>query len=246
VVAVDDLSFDVHEGEVFGIAGVDGNGQSELVEAITGLHATEAGSVGIEGEDVTDESRRKRIARGMAYIPEDRQDRGLVMDYDLVENGLLGKQHDPAFAPNGRIDWEETYEHTADVIREYDVRPADPSASARSLSGGNQQKFIVGREFSQDPDVVVASHPTRGVDIGSVEFIHDRILDLRARGKAVLLVSSKLDEVQSLSDRLAVIHDGEFVDVVDPAATTEEELGLLMGGERPDDVATLRAGGDVA
>ena len=246
VVAVDDLSFDVHEGEVFGIAGVDGNGQSELVEAITGLHATEAGSVGIEGEDVTDESRRKRIARGMAYIPEDRQDRGLVMDYDLVENGLLGKQHDPAFAPNGRIDWEETYEHTADVIREYDVRPADPSASARSLSGGNQQKFIVGREFSQDPDVVVASHPTRGVDIGSVEFIHDRILDLRARGKAVLLVSSKLDEVQSLSDRLAVLHDGAFVDVVDPATTTEEELGLLMGGERVDTVDAAPAGGDDA
>jgi len=246
VVAVDDVSFDVHEGEVFGIAGVDGNGQSELVEAITGLYRPESGSVTFDDEDVTDASRRERIAKGMAYIPEDRQERGLVMNYDLVENGLLGNQHDAAFAPGGRIDWPATYDHVTDVIEEYDVRPADPSATARSLSGGNQQKFIVGREFSQDPEVVVAAHPTRGVDIGSVEFIHDRILDLRERGKAVLLVSSKLDEVQSLSDRLAVVHDGEFVDVVDPERTTEEELGLLMGGERPDEVATLRAGGDPA
>jgi ABC-type uncharacterized transport system ATPase subunit len=246
VLAVDDVSFDVHEGEVFGIAGVDGNGQSELVEAITGLRDPERGAVSFDGEDVTHESRRRRIARGMAYIPEDRQERGLVMDYDLVENGLLGNQHDPAFAPNGRIDWEGTYGHVTDVITEYDVRPADPSASARSLSGGNQQKFIVGREFSQDPDVVVASHPTRGVDIGSVEFIHERLLDLRARGAAILLVSSKLDEVQSLSDRLAVVHDGEFVDVVDPATTTEEELGLLMGGERAETVDAAPPRGDDA
>ena len=246
VLAVDDVNFDVHEGEVFGIAGVDGNGQSELVEAITGLTDPEAGSVSFDGEDVTHDSRRSRIARGMAYIPEDRQERGLVMDYDLVENGLLGNQHDPAFAPNGRIDWEGTYEHVTSVITEYDVRPADPSASARSLSGGNQQKFIVGREFSQDPDVVVASHPTRGVDIGSIEFIHERLLELRARGTAILLVSSKLDEVQSLSDRLAVLHDGAFVDVVDPATTTEEELGLLMGGERVETVDAAPPRGDDA
>ncbi len=246
VVAVDDVSFDVHEGEVFGIAGVDGNGQSELVEAVTGLRDAESGTVAFDGEDVTDASRRSLIARGMAYVPEDRQERGLVMDYDLVENGLLGKQHDPEFAPNGRIDWEGTYGHVTDVIEEYDVRPPDPSASAKSLSGGNQQKFIVGREFSQDPEVVVASHPTRGVDIGSVEFIHEQLLDLRARGKAILLVSSKLDEVQSLSDRLAVVHDGEFVDVVDPATTTEEELGLLMGGETVATVDAAPARGDDA
>ncbi|MFC6953159.1 ABC transporter ATP-binding protein [Halorubellus litoreus] len=246
VVAVDGVSFDVREGEVFGIAGVDGNGQSELVEAVTGLRTPAAGSVAFDGEDITHASRRSRIARGMAYVPEDRQERGLVMDYDLVENGLLGKQHDPAFAPNGRIDWEGTYGHVTDVIEEYDVRPPDPSASAKSLSGGNQQKFIVGREFSQDPEVVVASHPTRGVDIGSVEFIHEQLLDLRARGKAILLVSSKLDEVQSLSDRLAVVHDGEFVDVVDPESTTEEELGLLMGGESVDTVDAAPARGDDA
>jgi simple sugar transport system ATP-binding protein len=246
VLAVDDVTFDVHEGEVFGIAGVDGNGQSELVDAITGLRTPETGSVSFDGEDVTHASRRSRIARGMAYIPEDRQERGLVMDYDLVENGLLGNQHDPSFAQNGRIDWQGTYEHVTEVITEYDVRPADPSASARSLSGGNQQKFIVGREFSQAPDIVVASHPTRGVDIGSVEFIHEQLLELRARGTAILLVSSKLDEVQSLSDRLAVVHDGEFVDVVDPATTTEEELGLLMGGERVETVDAVPPRGDDA
>jgi simple sugar transport system ATP-binding protein len=246
VVAVDDVSFDVHEGEVFGIAGVDGNGQSELVEAVTGLRTLESGSVVFDDEDVTAASRRERIARGMAYVPEDRQERGLVMDYDLVENGLLGNQHDPAFAPNGRIDWEGTYGHTTDVIQEYDVRPPDPSATAKSLSGGNQQKFIVGREFSEDPEVVVASHPTRGVDIGSVEFIHEQILDLRSRGKAILLVSSKLDEVQSLSDRLAVVHDGEFVDVVDPQGTTEEELGLLMGGQTVDSTTAAPVRGDDA
>jgi len=246
ITAVEDVSFDVHEGEVFGIAGVDGNGQSELVETVTGLRDAASGTVRLDGADVTDASRRDRIAKGMAYVPEDRQERGLVMDYDLVENGLLGKQHDPEYAPNGRIDWEGTYGHVAALIEEYDVRPPDPSASARSLSGGNQQKFIVGREFSQDPEVVVASHPTRGVDIGSVEFIHEQLLDLRARGKAVLLVSSKLDEVQSLSDRLAVLHDGEFVDVVDPASTTEEELGLLMGGEQVETVDPPQPGGDVA
>jgi ABC-type uncharacterized transport system ATPase subunit len=240
VTAVDDLRFQVAEGEVFGIAGVDGNGQSELIEAVTGMRSPDAGRVYFGDEDVTDAPRRERIERGMAYIPEDRQSRGLVMDYDLVENGLLGNQHDEAFAKNGRVDWRHVSTHVEDVIDEFDVRPRDPSATAKSLSGGNQQKFIVGREFRRDPNVVVAAHPTRGVDIGSVEFIHEQILDLRERDKAVLLVSSKLDEVRSLSDRLGVMHDGELMDVVDPGEVTEEQLGLLMAGERPDGVPSLR------
>ena len=234
------------EGEVFGIAGVDGNGQSQLVEAITGLAAPEAGTVSIDGRDVTDLSRRERIDSGMAYIPEDRQERGLVMDFDLVENGLLGSQHDREFAASGRIDWNRTRDHAEEIIGEYDVRPANPDAEAESLSGGNQQKFIVGREFARDPDVVIASHPTRGVDVGSIEFIHDRLLDLRREGKTILLVSSKLDEVQQLSDRLAVMYEGEIVDVVDPDRVTEEELGLLMAGETPEDAPSIAdaAGGD--
>jgi len=240
------VSIDAREGEVFGIAGVDGNGQSELVEAVTGLRTPDAGRVELGGEDVTDRSRRERIDAGMAYVPEDRHERGLVMEFDLVENGLLGSQHTDEFAEGGRIDWSHTRDHAESVIEEYDVRPPNADAEAESLSGGNQQKFIVGREFARDPDVVVASHPTRGVDVGSIEFIHDRLLDLRRAGKTVLLVSSKLDEVQQLSDRLGVMHEGELVDVVDPDRVTEEELGLLMAGETPEDAPSIAdpAGGD--
>ncbi|WP_134672021.1 ABC transporter ATP-binding protein [Halorussus marinus] len=240
------VDIDAREGEVFGIAGVDGNGQSELVEAVTGLRTPESGRVEIGGEDVTDRSRRERIDAGMAYIPEDRQERGLVMEFDLVENGLLGSQHTSEFAAGGRIDWEHTREHAEEIIAEYDVRPPNADAESASLSGGNQQKFIVGREFARDPDVIVASHPTRGVDVGSIEFIHDRLLDLRRAGKTVLLVSSKLDEVQQLSDRLGVMHEGELVDVVDPDRVTEEELGLLMAGETPEDAPSIAdpPGGD--
>ena len=139
--------------------------------------------VELAGRDVTDLSRRERIDAGMAYVPEDRQKRGLVMEFDLVENGLLGSQHTREFAEGGRIDWATTRDHAESVIEEYDVRPRNPDAEAESLSGGNQQKFVVGREFARDPEVVVASHPTRGVDVGSIEFIHDRILDLRERAE---------------------------------------------------------------
>jgi simple sugar transport system ATP-binding protein len=246
VESVRDVSFHVREGEVFGIAGVDGNGQSELVEAITGLASPSSGHVSFAGTDVTGWSRRDRIETGMAYIPEDRQERGLVMEFDLVENGLLGNQHAPEFAAGGRIDWAHTREHADTVIDEYDVRPPDPTASAASLSGGNQQKFIVGREFEHDPSLLVATHPTRGVDIGSTEFIHERLLELRDEGVAVLLVSSKLEEVQSLADRLAVMYEGELMAVVDPDDVTEEELGLLMAGEYPDRELPSRRVGDAS
>jgi general nucleoside transport system ATP-binding protein len=237
---VSGISCAVREGEILGIAGVDGNGQSELIEAITGLRAPESGTVTIDGTDLTRASRRAHTDAGMAYVPEDRQERGLVMDFDLVRNAVLGSQHDPAFSTGGRIDWKSVRNHTESLIEAYDVRPPDPSAKAGSLSGGNQQKFIVGREFERDPRVVIASHPTRGVDIGSTEFIHERLLDLRREDVAIVLVSSKLDEVRGLSDRLAVIHDGEFVDVVDPEATTEEEVGLLMAGEHPTETTGER------
>ena len=232
---VADVSMDVRAGEVYGIAGVDGNGQAELVEAITGMRVPEAGSVAFQGRDVTNTSRRDHIESGMAYVPEDRHKRGLVMDFDLVANGILGSQRNPEFAEGGRIDWERARDHATDIVDTYDVRPGDVDADSVSLSGGNQQKFIVGREFERDPDLVVATHPTRGVDIGSTEFIRERLLDLRDEGKAVLLVSSKLDEVTSLSDTLAVMYEGRFMDEVDPDDVTEEELGLLMAGQRPSD-----------
>jgi simple sugar transport system ATP-binding protein len=248
VEVVRDVSFDVREGEVFGIAGVDGNGQSELVEAITGLRAQDDGTVSFEGGNIDDWSRRRRIREGMAYIPEDRQERGLVMEFDLVENGILGSQHTEPFAESGRIDWQATRSHAEDVIEQYDVRPPNADAEAHSLSGGNQQKFIVGRELERDPSLVVATHPTRGVDIGSTEFIHERLLELRSDGRGVLLVSSKLDEVQGLSDRLAVMYEGEIMDVVDPETVTEEELGLLMAGEYPESYerASLAEGEETA
>jgi ABC-type uncharacterized transport system ATPase subunit len=231
---VKELSFSVRAGEVFGIAGVDGNGQAELVEAITGLRKPQSGMVVLDGQDITDTSRRERIERGMAYIPEDRHERGLVMDFDLVANSLLGSQHSAPFATTGRIDWTRTREHTEEIIDAYDVVPSNPDTEAASLSGGNQQKFIVGREFARDPTLVVATYPTRGVDIGSTEFIHDQLLSLRAEGCAVLLVSSKLEEVQGLSDRLAVMYEGQFMDITDPVSVSEEDIGLLMAGEQPD------------
>lgn len=233
VTVVDDVSLDVREGEVFGIAGVDGNGQGELVEAITGLREQETGTVTFDGRELTNESRRDRIESGMAYIPEERQERGLVMDFDLVENGILGSQHSDGFSRTGVIDWPSSRDHAEAVVEEYDVRPPDADAEAASLSGGNQQKFVVGREFERDPRLVVATHPTRGVDIGSTEFIRNRLLELRDEGRGVLLVSSKLDEVQALSDRLAVMHEGTLMAVVDPETVMEEELGLLMAGEYP-------------
>ncbi|MFB6086601.1 MAG: ABC transporter ATP-binding protein [Halodesulfurarchaeum sp.] len=239
---VKDVSFAVREGEIFGIAGVDGNGQSQLIEAITGLRDPAAGDVNLGGEDITEESRREHVHRGMAYVPEDRQKRGLVMDFDLTENTLLGVQHTETFAAARGIDWERTRDRTHEIVEEYDVRTPNIKTTAESLSGGNQQKFVVGRELFRGPEMVVASHPTRGVDVGSIEFIHDRLLSLRSDETAVLLVSSKLDEILDLADRVAVMYEGEFVDVVDPDTVTEEQLGLLMGGERPDrDYETDRA-----
>ena len=246
VEVVSDIDLEVRAGEILGIAGVDGNGQAELIEAITGLRAPERGSVVFDDADVTGWSRRDRIDAGMSYIPEDRHERGLVMSFDLVENGVLGSQRSEEFSESGRIDWQEVREHSEEIIETYDVRPPDAEADAESLSGGNQQKFIVGREFERDPRLVVATHPTRGVDIGSTEFIHERLLELRRAGIAILLVSSNLDEVRSLSDRLAVIYEGSFMDVTDPDDLTEEGLGLLMAGERPESRAASDSAGGMS
>jgi simple sugar transport system ATP-binding protein len=227
----------VREGEILGIAGVQGNGQTELVEALTGLRDIDAGSVQFSGEDITDTNRRQRIDAGIAYISEDRTTEGLVQEYTLVHNALLGNQTVEPFVDNGMIDWAAVQRHAEEIIREYDVQPPNEDAEAKSLSGGNQQKFIVGREIEHDPDVMIASHPTRGVDIGSIEFIHDRLLELREAGMGIVVVSSKLDEIQKLADRIAVMYEGEFVATVEPTETTEEELGMLMAGHGPDDAS---------
>jgi simple sugar transport system ATP-binding protein len=227
---VNGVDLTVRENEILGIAGVEGNGQTELVEAITGLRPAESGRIRFNGNDVTDASRQAVIESGMALIPEDRNKRALVMDYNLVKNGLLGNQWLSSFNNGGLVDWEAVSDHTAGIIEEYDVQPPNPDAAAASLSGGNQQKFIVGREISREPDLIVAAHPTRGVDVGSIEFIREQLLELREQGTGILLVSSKLDEIQLLSDRIAVMYEGKIVDIVKPGAVTEEELGLLMAG----------------
>ncbi|QCJ45923.1 ABC transporter ATP-binding protein [Haloprofundus sp. MHR1] len=232
---VSDVSLSVREGEILGIAGVQGNGQTELVEALTGLRTLSSGVVRFDGDDISAASRRDRIEAGIAYVPEDRHVEGLVMEYDLVENGLLGNQTIAPFANGGFLDWGAVREHTEEIIEEFDVQPPNPDSEAESLSGGNQQKFIVGRELGHDPDVLVASHPTRGVDIGAIEFIHERLTELRDEGLAIVVVSSKLEEIQALSDRIAVMYEGEFIDTVDPGDVTEAELGLLMAGQRLDD-----------
>ncbi|MXV62134.1 ATP-binding cassette domain-containing protein [Natronorubrum sp. JWXQ-INN-674] len=232
---VSSVDFTVREGEILGIAGVQGNGQSELVEGITGLRSVASGSVRFRGSDITGTSRRDRIEDGIAYIPEDRQTEGLVQEYSLVRNALLGNQTIEPYANGGMLDWTAVRDHAEEIIQEFDVHPPDADAGATSLSGGNQQKFIVGREIGHDPDVMVASHPTRGVDIGSIEFIHNRLIELRAEGLAIVVVSSKLEEIQKLADRIAVMYEGEFIDVVDPETVTEEELGLLMTGQRLED-----------
>jgi simple sugar transport system ATP-binding protein len=238
---VDGIDLTVHEGEIFGIAGVDGNGQTELVEAITGLRSQTAGTVSIRGTDVSERSRRERIEMGLSYIPGERQEQALVLDFSLTQNAVLGSQHHDQFRHGRGIDWAAVREHTDRIIETYDVRPPDPTANARSLSGGNQQKFVVGREFLRDPDLVIAAHPTRGVDVGSMEFIHEQLLALCEQGVAVLLVSASLDEVTSLSDRIGVMHDGSFVDVVKPESVTKDQLGLLMAGESLDREATARS-----
>lgn len=232
VETVNNVGFDIRQGEIFGIAGVDGNGQHELIEAVTGLRSVNAGTVELKGTDITGWSRQQRIDAGMAYIPEDRQKRGLITSFNLTENGVLGGHRSEQFNDDGRIRWSSVRQHVQELIDQYDVRTPGQETEAIALSGGNQQKFIVGREVERDPSLLVAAHPTRGVDVGAQEFIHERLLDLREEGVGILLVSSKLEEVLSLSDRVAVISDGQFVDVVDPDTTTEEEIGRLMAGEK--------------
>jgi simple sugar transport system ATP-binding protein len=226
-----DVSFDIRAGEIFGIAGVQGNGQSELVAGLTGLHSVDDGTIRFQGDDITEIGRREAIERGVSFIPEDRHEEGMVLDYDLTRNALLGFQTIAPFSEGGILRWNRVREHADQIISDFDVRPPDRRKQAGSFSGGNQQKFIVGRELSHDPELLVASHPTRGVDIGSIEFIHQQLLEMRDAGLPILLVSSKLEEVQKLADRIGVMYEGALIDIVEPDEVTEQELGLLMAGE---------------
>ncbi|MBA2734920.1 MAG: ABC transporter ATP-binding protein [Acidobacteria bacterium] len=232
---LDGVSFEVRAGEIVGIAGVEGNGQTELIEALAGLILPPAvtGAVELAGRDITKTNARRRKEMGIAHIPEDRHRRGLLLDFDLAENSILGVHYRrPAVAHLGGVWMDNTAirERAEQVIKDFDVRPANPDLPARALSGGNQQKLIIGREFDLRPKLLLVSQPTRGVDIGAIEFIHRKLVALRDEGCAVLLVSAELEEVTALSDRLLVIHNGRIVGEVDPQITSPEEIGLLMTG----------------
>jgi general nucleoside transport system ATP-binding protein len=228
------LSFDVRAGEIVGIAGVEGNGQSELIEALAGLadRSKLEGSVRLGGREIAFLSARQRKDLGIAHVPEDRHRRGLLLDFSLAENSVLGFQHHETVSRAGMLDRRKIGERTEKIIRDFDVRPPNAALPSRALSGGNQQKLILGREFALDPVLLLVSQPTRGVDIGAIEFIHRRIVELRDRGCAILLVSAELEEVTQLSDRLLVMHAGEIAGEVDPRTASREEIGLLMTGGR--------------
>jgi general nucleoside transport system ATP-binding protein len=228
-VAVDGVSLEVRGGEILGIAGVDGNGQTELAEALAGTRHIESGNVYLDGDDVTLLGADARQERGLAYVPEDRATKGLVQDFALYENNTLKTYHERPFSRFGVIFPKVMRRRADESLRAYDVRPPDPDARAGSLSGGNQQKAVLARELSGDPGVLIAAQPTRGVDVGAIEFIHRQILEQRSEGKAILLISLELEEVRSLSDRIVVLYAGRIVGEVGPDAT-DEELGLLMAG----------------
>jgi general nucleoside transport system ATP-binding protein len=230
VTAVNGLDLQVRSGEIVGIAGIDGNGQSELIEAITGLRKSESGSVKVNGKELSNLAPRKIAESGVGHIPQDRHKHGLVLNYPIGENMVLQTYYKRPFSKRGILNFTEIYNKARKLITEFDVRTPSEYTLARALSGGNQQKAIIGREVDRDPDLLIAAQPTRGLDVGAIEFIHKRLIEQRDHGKAVLLVSFELDEIMNVSDRIAVIYEGEIVAVVDPKQTTEQELGLLMAG----------------
>lgn len=231
--ALNDVSLNVRAGEIVGIAGIEGNGQTELIEAVAGLIPIQAGYIELLGKDISKLSVRRRTELGIAHIPEDRHKRGLLLDSDLKENAILGVHYRAPVSSGVFLSSSVVERRTSEIIENFDVRPPNPELSAKSLSGGNQQKLIIGREFELNPKLLLVSQPTRGVDIGAIEFIHRKLIALRDAGTAVLLVSAELEEVTALADRLLVIYKGKFVGEVDPKVVSNEEIGYLMtGGQR--------------
>ena len=231
------ISFQAREGEILCIAGIEGNGQTQLVEAITGLKTNYTGTITVRDKVISDLSIRNRTLSGIGHIPEDRHKHGLVLEYNLGENMILQSYFDEEFQNKGFLKFDAISEHTNDLIERFDIRSGrGEKTSTRSLSGGNQQKAIVAREFDRNPDLMIAVQPTRGLDVGAIEYIHDQLVKLRDQGKAVLLVSLELDEVMSVSDRILVMYEGEIVANVNPKEVTENELGLYMSGSKRGDL----------
>ena len=229
---VNDVSFSVKKGEILCIAGIEGNGQTQLVEAITGLK-TSTGTVLLNDEDISEISIRQRNNKGVSHIPEDRHKHGLVLDYSLEYNLILQEYFTPKYQKFGFLNHRAIRENAEKMIEQFDIRSGQgPITSARSMSGGNQQKAIIAREVTRDTDLIIAVQPTRGLDVGAIEFVHKELVEMRDAGKAVLLISLELDEVMNLSDRIVVMYEGELVGEFDPAKTTETELGLYMAGSK--------------
>ena len=236
--AVKDVSFKVRAGEIVCIAGIDGNGQTELVYGLSGLEPLKSGKIIFKGQDITKASIRKRSTSGMSHIPEDRHKHGLVLDYPLEYNFILQRYFEPEFTTKtGFLKRKPIREYAERLIKEYDVRSGQgPITIARSMSGGNQQKAIIAREIDKAPDLLLAVQPTRGLDVGAIESVHKQLVAQRDAGKAVLLVSLELDEVMDVPDRILVMYEGEIVGELDPKKTTQEELGLYMAGAKRDEV----------
>ncbi|WP_277679908.1 ABC transporter ATP-binding protein [Gracilibacillus dipsosauri] len=234
--AVKGLNLDVRAGEIVGIAGVDGNGQTELIEAITGLTKSNTGSIILNGKEIRNLSPRKVTESGIGHIPQDRHKYGLVLDYSIGENMVLQTYYHKPYSKAKILNYKEIFKKAKDLIEEYDVRTPNEYTKARALSGGNQQKAIIAREVDRSPDLLIAAQPTRGLDVGAIEFIHKKLIEERDKGRAILLMSFELDEILDVSDRIAVMFDGQIVAEVKPEETNEQELGLLMAGSKREKV----------
>jgi len=233
--ALKNIGFDVRSGEILGIAGVEGNGQTELVEALAGLRKVTAGRILLSDIDITKISPRKRIQMGVSIVPEDRQKRGLILDFSVMENLMLGSHDSPPLAKSSVIiNMEEASSYARRLIEEFSIKTPDKDTLAEHLSGGTQQRVVLAREFSRNPKLITASQPTRGLDVGATEYVRGKLVEMRNHGCAVLLISADLDEIWALSDRIAVIYEGRIVAVKDPEKTNESELGLLMAGGESD------------
>ncbi|MGZ9223015.1 MAG: ATP-binding cassette domain-containing protein, partial [Anaerolineales bacterium] len=232
---VNGVSFEVCKGEVLGIAGVQGNGQTELVYALTGLLPVQSGEIHLSGEPIHNATPRKILEHGVAHIPEDRQRHGLILSFPLYDNLMLCTYYEPPFARGVSLQQKTIFENANALIKQYDVRTPSINVNASALSGGNQQKVIVAREFSRPIKFLIASQPTRGLDVGSIEYIHNQIIKKRDEGTGVLLVSSELDEILALSDRIAVMYKGQIMDVLDAKNASKENIGLLMAGIHPSE-----------
>ena len=230
VPAVKNLSLDVRAGEIVGIAGIDGNGQSELIQAITGLRKIESGSVELKGQSISGLHPRQITEMSVGHVPEDRHRDGLVLDMMISENIALQTYYKEPLSKNGILNYTNIIGYAKQLMQEFDVRAASEIVPASALSGGNQQKAIIAREIDRDPDLLIVSQPTRGLDVGAIEYIHKRLIEARDNGKAVLVVSFELDEILNVSDRIAVIHDGKIQGIVTPETTNKQELGVLMAG----------------